>query len=191
LVADIAIERSGWVALRARGPESRHVFDGPAWAHSSPVFVTVAGPGGAAIEPTSKTHGSLTGALRKYGDELVTLTLKTYRQALFRLSANVKVAADRVVEDVLNSVRLALLAAFAFDAREFRQPVSIDEVVAVMHRVDGVEAVDVDVLRRSDQSTPVVRPRLFASQPVVAGSDVLAAELLMLDAATLQIGVLS
>ena len=31
-----------WVALRARGPESRHVFDGPVWAHSSPVFVTVA-----------------------------------------------------------------------------------------------------------------------------------------------------
>ena len=43
LVADIALERSGWVALRARGPESRHVFDGPAWAHTSPVFVTVAG----------------------------------------------------------------------------------------------------------------------------------------------------
>ena len=43
LVADIAMERSGWVALRARGPESRHVFDGPAWAHTSPVFVTVAG----------------------------------------------------------------------------------------------------------------------------------------------------
>jgi hypothetical protein len=43
LVADIEMERSGWVALRARGPESRHIFDGPAWAHSSPVFVTVAG----------------------------------------------------------------------------------------------------------------------------------------------------
>ena len=43
LVADIALERSGWVALRARGPESRHVFDGPAWAHTSPVFVTIAG----------------------------------------------------------------------------------------------------------------------------------------------------
>jgi hypothetical protein len=42
LVADIAMEQSGWVALRARGPESRHVFDGPAWAHTSPVFVTVA-----------------------------------------------------------------------------------------------------------------------------------------------------
>jgi TolB protein len=43
LVADIALERSSWVALRARGPESRHVFDGPAWAHTSPIFVTVAG----------------------------------------------------------------------------------------------------------------------------------------------------
>src|SRR4029434_4458975 len=43
LVADIAMERSGWVALLGRGPESRHVFDGPAWAHTSPVFVTVAG----------------------------------------------------------------------------------------------------------------------------------------------------
>jgi hypothetical protein len=43
LVADIAMERSGWVAVRARGPESRHVFDGPAWAHTSPVFVMVAG----------------------------------------------------------------------------------------------------------------------------------------------------
>jgi TolB protein len=43
LVADIAMERSDWMALRVRGPESRHVFDGPAWGHSSPVFVRVAG----------------------------------------------------------------------------------------------------------------------------------------------------
>jgi TolB protein len=43
LVADISMEQSGWVALRARGQASRHVFDGPAWAHASPVFVTVAG----------------------------------------------------------------------------------------------------------------------------------------------------
>ena len=155
------------------------------------VFVTVAGPGGAVIEPASKTHSSLIGALRTYGDELVTLTLKSYRNPLFRLSTNVKVSADRLVDEVLNDVRAALIAAFAFDAREFGQPVSIDEVVAVMHRVEGVDAVDVNVLRRSDQPTPLVRPRLFASQPVVAGTDVLAAELLTLDAATLQIGVLS
>jgi len=42
-VSDIPMVRSGWVGLRTRGPESRHVFDDPVWAHTSPVFVTVAG----------------------------------------------------------------------------------------------------------------------------------------------------
>lgn len=153
------------------------------------VCLTVAGPGGGAVEPTGKTHGSLLSALRTYGDSLVRLRVETYRAATFRLNANVKVADDRLAEDVLGDVRLALLTAFAFDAREFGQIVSLDEVVAVVHRVEGVVAVDVNVLRRSDQpQLPTVRPRLFASQPVVAGADVLAAELLTLDASTLEIG---
>jgi hypothetical protein len=40
---DLPIERSSWIALRVRGPDDAHVFDGPAWAHTSPVFVTVGG----------------------------------------------------------------------------------------------------------------------------------------------------
>jgi predicted phage baseplate assembly protein len=163
------------------------------WIAAGPsrgVFVSVAGPAGAAVDPAGKTHKSLLAALRKFGDALVTLTLKTYRQATFRLSANVKVSADRLTDDVLAEVRAGLLTAFAFDAREFGQIVALDEVVAVMHRVEGVEAVDVNVLRRFDQPTPVVRPRLFASQPVVTGTGVLAAELLTIDASLLQIGVM-
>jgi hypothetical protein len=39
----LPIERSSWIALRVRGPESPTVFDGPVWAHTSPVYVTVAG----------------------------------------------------------------------------------------------------------------------------------------------------
>jgi hypothetical protein len=173
--AGIAKARAVWIAV---GP-------------SRGVFVTVAGPAGAAVDPAGKTHKSLLSALRTFGDALVSLTLKTYRQATFRLSANVKVSADRLADDVLAEVRAGLLAAFAFDAREFGQIVSLDEVVAVMHRVEGVEAVDVNVLRRFDQPTPAVRPRLFASQPVVTGTGVLAAELLTIDAALLQIGVMS
>jgi hypothetical protein len=42
---ELPIERSGWVALRVRGPGHPLVFDGPAWAHTSPVFVRVAGRG--------------------------------------------------------------------------------------------------------------------------------------------------
>jgi hypothetical protein len=43
LDVELPIERSSWIALRVRGPESPAVFDGPAWAHTSPVYVTVAG----------------------------------------------------------------------------------------------------------------------------------------------------
>lgn len=40
---DVPIDRSSWLALRVRGPEHPDVFDGPAWAHTSPIYVQVAG----------------------------------------------------------------------------------------------------------------------------------------------------
>lgn len=43
LEIELPIDRSSWVALRVRGPEHPNVFDGPAWAHTSPVYVKVAG----------------------------------------------------------------------------------------------------------------------------------------------------
>lgn len=38
----VPVERSSWIALRVRGPQHESLFDGPAWAHTSPVFVIVA-----------------------------------------------------------------------------------------------------------------------------------------------------
>ena len=43
LDVELPIGRSSWIALRVRGPESPIVFDGPVWAHTSPVYVKVAG----------------------------------------------------------------------------------------------------------------------------------------------------
>ena len=43
LEVELPLERSSWVALRVRGPDHPSIFDGPAWAHTSPVFVQVAG----------------------------------------------------------------------------------------------------------------------------------------------------
>jgi hypothetical protein len=40
---DIPVTKSCWVALRVRGQDDLRVFDGPAWAHTSPVYVSVAG----------------------------------------------------------------------------------------------------------------------------------------------------
>ncbi|HVX11576.1 MAG TPA: CehA/McbA family metallohydrolase [Pirellulales bacterium] len=39
---ELPVERSSWVALRVRGPDHPLVFDGPVWAHTSPVYVSVA-----------------------------------------------------------------------------------------------------------------------------------------------------
>jgi TolB protein len=43
LDVDLPIDQSSWIALRAHGPSHAAVFDGHAWAHTSPVYVTVGG----------------------------------------------------------------------------------------------------------------------------------------------------
>jgi hypothetical protein len=40
---EVPIARSSWIALRVRGSDHSSVFDGPVWAHTSPVYVKVAG----------------------------------------------------------------------------------------------------------------------------------------------------
>ena len=42
LDVELPIQQSSWIALRVRGPGHASVFDGHAWAHTSPVFVKVA-----------------------------------------------------------------------------------------------------------------------------------------------------
>ena len=153
------------------------------------MFLTVAGPAGAAIDASGTTHASLLLALRSFGDPLVRTTIQTYRPAAFELTAGLKVATDALPDVVVEAVRAALLDAFSFDARAFGQTVSLDEVVAVMHRAPGVVAVDVDVLRRPGPG-PAVRPRLFAALPVVSGGSVTAAEVLTIDRSALELAVL-
>jgi predicted phage baseplate assembly protein len=164
------------------------------WIATGPargVVVTIAGPAGAAVLASDPTYLRLIRALRKAGDELLPLVVLTYRAATFRLSVDVKIDDASETEPTLAAVRAALERAFAFDARGFGQPVSIDEVAAVVHRVKSVLAVDVNILRRSDQSAnPAVRPRLQAGLPVVSGRTVTAAEVLTLDTTTLVVGLM-
>ena len=42
---EVPLERSSWIALRVRGSDHPSVFDGTVWAHTSPVYVNVAGRG--------------------------------------------------------------------------------------------------------------------------------------------------
>jgi hypothetical protein len=142
------------------------------WIPAGPgrgVFLTIAGISGAPLSESSDTYQHLFSALRTYGDPLVSIHLMDYRRAAFRASLAIKVASDRQVEKVLPAVGKELRKKFGFDERDFGQGVSIDEVTAVAHRVDGVEAAKVTRLSRVG-SWPAVIFQLESSvaKPAVA-----------------------
>jgi hypothetical protein len=120
------------------------------------------------------------------------LTLKTYQPVTFRLKAKLKIASTALVEDVKPKVRDALRAHFSFDNRDFAQQVSLDEVMAVIQGVQGVEAIDVDELYRLDPgATPDLVARLFAKPPqMLADGSLQAAELVTLDPGPLELEVM-
>jgi hypothetical protein len=167
------------------GVEKAHA----AWIAAGPgrgVLVTIAGAG-AAIATTDVTYANLLGSLRAFGDATLPLRLTTYREARFHLRVAVKVHPDAETALVLARAGDALRMAFGFHARGFGQMVSLDEVAAVLHGLEGVLAVNVKALYRPDQgTTPRVDPRLFARVPETSLTAApQAAELLVLDAATL------
>ena len=146
------------------------------------VFLTVSGPDGDVLEEDGAVLSSLIGALHQYGDPHVALAVKSYRQALFQVHGTVTVHSDHVIETVLAAVKTALQERYRFDARAFGQAVALSEVLAVIHAVPGVTAVDIDKFYRNDRPTPASSTRLDADRPAM-GADglVQAAELLLLD----------
>jgi hypothetical protein len=106
----------------------------------------------------------------------------------------VKPAPDADGGKVLATVEAALRAAYSFDARDFGQPVTIDEVYAVIQDVAGVVAADIRLLYRSDTGAQPPQPsaRLLAALPAVeADGSVSPAELLTLHPAPLELGVMT
>ena len=136
---------------------------------------------------------NLVGALRRYGDRLLPLSVQNFGAATFKLKASVKVEEDADPDKVFAAVAGALRTAYAFDTRAFGQPVTIDEVYATIQNVAGVTAADIDQLYRTDTGpTPSEpQPRLLANLPDLQGGHVTAAELLTLDHAPLDLGVMS
>ena len=154
------------------------------------IFVTVAGVDGAAIDNSSATYSNLIEALRRYGDPLLPLQVRSYSPVKFRIEARLKIAHDALADLVLPVVESRLREHFSFAARDFAQPVTLDEVMALMQGVTGVEAVDVDALYRLGMQ-PGVHPRVFAHFPQVNDDGSLTpAELLTLHPGPLALSVM-
>jgi hypothetical protein len=158
--------------------------------HARGVFVTVAGIDGAEVADDSVLRNNLVSAMHKLGDAQIPVTIKSYRSVTFKLVADVKVEADRIEKDVIAAVEAALRSSFSFEARAFGQPVALSEVISVMQNVAGVAAVDINKLYRSDENEAL--NSFLPSRAPQAGDDanVLPAELLTLDPAPLELGVM-
>ncbi|MFM0336836.1 baseplate J/gp47 family protein [Paraburkholderia fungorum] len=126
------------------------------WIPSGPgrgVFVTAAGIDGAELSAGSNAISDLVTALHDYGNPLIPITVRSYVETLFGLSADLQYDPRYDMKTVRGNVRLALSTAFSFAARSFGQAVSADEVAAVIQGVPGVVAVNVTALRRGGSST--------------------------------------
>lgn len=156
--------------------------------HKRAVYISVAGPKGAGIGTDSRTYENLSKAVLKYGDPFVRVVIKSYRPSFFRVEGKVKVRGEYQREKVLVEVEKALRSRFSFEAREFGQPVTFSEVVAVMQGVDGVEAVDIDKLYRHGEAE-IMNTLLVAKLPdFETDNGIKAAELLTLDPAPIELG---
>ncbi len=133
------------------------------------VFVTVAGTDGAV--PSDDLLDDLRHGLDQVRDPRVPLRLGAYRPLGFSVRAKLRVAADRRFEDVAEAARLALETAFAFKPRRLGQGARYADVIAVLHQVDGIEAVDVDALEGVSGGTPHTDTFGLVATPAHLGAD--------------------
>jgi predicted phage baseplate assembly protein len=185
------------VSLRDYGDFAR-AFSGVAKAQATlassnsgrHVLVTVAGPDAASIEETSSLYANLVGAMRAAGDPQVPLRVKTFVPAFFTLAGTIFCAPDYLAAKVLAEIEKALRQAFSFGVREFSQSVARSEVVATLHTVPGVVAVDLDLFHRVDQPATLETALSAAPPRTSLTGDDMGAELLLLDARPLSLAVI-
>jgi hypothetical protein len=156
------------------------------------VLVTVAGPGGAAVDAASATYADLVRALRGLGDPFTRVSVASYRPAFFRLELKLRLAAGYEAEAVLAQARAALRAAHGFEQRGFAPLLAASEILATLHTLPGVAAVDLERFHRTTppNAQPILHQRLLARPARLAPSGALeGAEILALDPGPIEITV--
>lgn len=153
------------------------------------IFLTVAGEEGRPVEPAGAVGTNLLTTLRDVGDPLMPVVLRSFTPVFFRLSAKLKLDPALAPEPVTLAMEAALREAFGFERRHFGQGVTASEVMAAIHAVPGVLAIDLDALFRSDRAE-TLEPALVAALPRAGETAPLPAELLTLDPRPIAFGIL-
>lgn len=154
-----------------------HLRSGPT------IAITVAGQDGVELSTSNPVWNNLLLALKNSGDPHVNLMLLSYQASRFNLGLKVKRDPAYEIKPLLAAVETALRAHYAFDARALGQPVFQSDVIALVHAVPGVVAVDLDFLyiAPTTQTPKPQQTRLLAARMRVSGGVAMPAALLTLD----------
>jgi predicted phage baseplate assembly protein len=121
--------------------------------HGQGIFLTVAGVNGAALTPGNPTLSNLVVSLTNYGNPLVPITVQSFVETLFGLSADVRYDPSYNQPAVQAQVLQTLSNIYSFAERNFGQNVTADEISTVIQNVPGVIAVNVTGLNVVASST--------------------------------------
>lgn len=163
-------------------------FDG----FNRPIFVTVAGQGGAILPEAGADMVNLRAQLAAAGEADLHVSLRNYRPIGFGVAAKLYGDPAYIPGDIAAAARVALLDNFGFDARDLGQSVSHAQVIAVLQSVPGVRGVDLDALYRNG-TTAELNPVLRAAvaRPDLQGAVPDPAELLTVDPNALRLEVVT
>ena len=135
------------------------VWDGERWV----IHVTLAAADGGEVQEDlqAKLRGSMDAAREPHAP----LVLGSFRLRHFVVEARLEVHPDHVEQTVVTAADAALHDAFSFTARDLGQRVASSDVIAVLHAVPGVVAVDLDRFQRQGPAISAEVARHLDAQP--------------------------
>lgn len=138
------------------------------------VHITLSDPTGQPVP--AGTLDDLKAAVADARDPLRTVCYGSHEARTFNVAAKVLIDATYLRKDVEAAIMARLLEAFAFAKRAFGQAVTSAEILALIHTIPGVIAVDLDALHTDLQPTgslnSVLASRRAAYDPAVAATAV-------------------
>lgn len=112
------------------------------------VLLTVAGPAGAVIHANHPTRRALREAIARAGEPHLLVELLAHRPVKLSVKGSVRIDRRYEAGAVLALVQSALGKALGFDGRRLGARLFVSEIVAAIHGVPGVLAVDLDSITR-------------------------------------------
>ena len=165
----------------------------PMWDGTSRlVHLTIGTESGSPIIRNSPLYDNLVGALDNVRDIHQLMRIDGYEERRFGLSAKVLVDERYLAEPVLAAIRSRLVEAFSYHARSFGQDVTAAEIMAAIHEIAGVVAVDLDAVYFVDEGkegngSTAPTQRLGAKLAYLEDGEPKPAELLVIDPSEIEL----